>query len=445
MNEIEQFINIAEALQRISAASGPTAKSQLLAYYADLPGFKKVLHFIYNPYSKCNIGEAKMRKAYRVSAQEMPVGVLIDYLLAHPTGSDADVCTALSFTKQFEHLPNVENIAKQVVMQNLKIGASVTTLNAVYGTGFIPVVGCMLGKLYEKVPNPSWPCIMTEKLDGIRRIVIKEKGCRARAFSRSGHEDTGIAEILDEVDKYLPVNFVYDGELLALGKFADNIETRQATASIANSKGTKTGVALNCFDMIPLDEFYAGRSSQRALDRKIRLGATMKDPSIGFLTDSTNELMAVFGADADMTYVRSVPILGVATTMEEVEPVLNYIWQNNGEGIMLNSIRGYYEVKRSNDLMKLKFVTEKEAKVVDVIEGSGKYTGTTGALIIEYNGARVGVGSGLADYERDKIWSNKSAYIGRTIEVDTFGESKNAHGGISLNCPIFKRFKGDEE
>jgi hypothetical protein len=31
------------------------------------------------------------------------------------------------------------------------------------------------------------------------------------------------------------------------------------------------------------------------------------------------------------------------------------------------------------------------------------------------------------------------------IEIETFGESTNALGGISLNCPIFKRFVGQEE
>ena len=68
-----------------------------------------------------------------------------------------------------------------------------------------------------------------------------------------------------------------------------------------------------------------------------------------------------------------------------------------------------------------------------------------GALIVDYNGARVGVGSGFTDAERKKIWNNPDAYINRLIEIDTFGESTNALGEKSLNCPIYKRFVGEEE
>ena len=112
---------------------------------------------------------------------------------------------------------------------------------------------------------------------------------------------------------------------------------------------------------------------------------------------------------------------------------------------MLNFINAPYEIKRSKHLMKLKFTAEITLKVIDIVEGSDSFEGTTGALIVDYNGHRVGVGSGLSMYERNAIWANKDYYIGKEVELDTFGESKNAHGGISLNCPIFKRFVGEED
>ena len=43
------------------------------------------------------------------------------------------------------------------------------------------------------------------------------------------------------------------------------------------------------------------------------------------------------------------------------------------------------------------------------------------------------------------MMDNPEKYLGRSIEIDTFGESINALGEKSLNCPIFKRFVGDEE
>ena len=68
-----------------------------------------------------------------------------------------------------------------------------------------------------------------------------------------------------------------------------------------------------------------------------------------------------------------------------------------------------------------------------------------GALIVDYNGTRLGVGSGFTDSDRILIWLNPDKFIGRYIEIDTFGESTNALGEKSLNCPIFKRFADTEE
>ena len=68
-----------------------------------------------------------------------------------------------------------------------------------------------------------------------------------------------------------------------------------------------------------------------------------------------------------------------------------------------------------------------------------------GALVVDYNGTRLGVGSGFTEPQRRHIWDNAQVYIGRKIEIDSFGESTNMMGTKSLNCPIFKRFVGDEE
>ena len=56
----------------------------------------------------------------------------------------------------------------------------------------------------------------------------------------------------------------------------------------------------------------------------------------------------------------------------------------------------------------------------------------------------VGVGSGFTDDQRRDIWDNPDRYIGRKAEIESFGESTNAQGYKSINCPIFKRFVGDE-
>ena len=103
------------------------------------------------------------------------------------------------------------------------------------------------------------------------------------------------------------------------------------------------------------------------------------------------------------------------------------------------------KIKRSKELLKVKHTEEHVLPIIDMLEGTGKYEGMLGALVVVYKGNRLGVGSGFTDQQRQYIWDNYSAYIGAQVEIETFGESTNALGTVSLNCPIFKRFVGEEE
>jgi len=82
--------------------------------------------------------------------------------------------------------------------------------------------------------------------------------------------------------------------------------------------------------------------------------------------------------------------------MKKIAELVTPIWKRGGEGIMLNTMEGHYEIKRSNSLLKVKYVESMDLKVVDIQEGTGKYEGMMGALVVDYKGYRVGVGSGFA-------------------------------------------------
>lgn len=451
------MIEVAKVINLIGNTSSSNDKLYLLKKNENVPGLKTILKFIYDPYTRTGISKAKLAKALKIAEARGPYVIgnepfisyteMIDYLKTHTTGNDCDITMAARFINCTKVMyPEAEELAKAIVTQDLKIGVTATSLNKVYGADFIPKIGCMLGTLYGDVgpEKTKWPCIVTEKLDGIRRILVKENGV-CRCYSRSGHEDTGLIEIVEDA-KYLPNNTVYDGELLVAGTFKDCIAQRQATNSIANSKGDKTGLTFNVFDMVPLDEFRAGISNDKALVRKITLGATLMDESIQHLEpDKWPMLIQAFGIHTELKAIRPVPILGLVKCMADVEPIVNEIWARGGEGVMLNSTVGKYEIKRSKELLKVKHTEEHVLEVVDILEGTGKFEGMMGALVVDYNGNKLGVGSGFNDAQRKDIWDNPEKYLGRSIEIDTFGESTNALGEKSLNCPIFKRFVGEEE
>lgn len=446
---------IAKAIALIKKASGTNDKKSLLVKFAGLEGFKETLKFIYNPYVHTGISDKKLDKALNIMTKDegvdiIPMENVIDYLTKHNTGSDADLMYCAKFIWSVIYNYNdvyVESLAQSLVTHNMKIGVTSTTLNAVYGKDFIPKTGCMLGTLYSDVPanKVQWPCVITEKLDGIRRVLIKDHGT-VRLFSRSGHEDTGLVDIM-EAAKALPDNTVYDGELLAIGQFKDNIAHRQATNSLSACKGEKHGLCLNVFDMIPLDDFYTGLCKITAIDRKARLAATFGDESLKHirLNDWDKMIAAFYEPGIKSEFIKPVPILGLAYSIEEVEPIVSVLWEQHKEGVMLNTHDGVYAIKRSKELLKIKYTTEVTLKIVDMQEGTGRFEGMLGALIVDYKGTRVGVGSGFTDAERKYIWDNYSEYIGAEVEIETFGESVNALGQVSLNCPILKRFAGEVE
>ena len=443
--------DIVAAIQSISHATG-NDKLVLLKRYENVPGLKKVLYFIYNPYCRTGISGAKLSKALQGVGRTDPDNApswreAINYFEAHQTGSDADLAYAGAFINACRTVygQDAARLACAIVTQDLKIGVTATSLNKVYGKDFIPKTGCMLGTLYGDV-NPAtvkWPCIVTEKLDGVRRVLVKENGV-CRIYSRSGHEDTGLVEIMEDA-KYLPNNYVYDGELLAAGTFKDSIAQRQATNSIANSKGNRTGLTFNVFDMISVDEFYAGVSHDDAMHRKILLAATFADENLQMIDDLWFSRIQAFSIHHPLKAIRPVPILGLASSIDAVTPIAEEIWRRGGEGVMLNVASGKYEIKRSKQLLKIKHTEEVVLPVVNILEGSGKYEDSMGALVVQYKGSFVGVGSGFTDDQRQAIWDEPDKYIGRKIEIETFGESTNAQGYVSLNCPIFKRFVGEVE
>jgi DNA ligase-1 len=443
------MLDLTGIITNVTNASGSIDKTNILLHQVNNKALKAVLKFIYDPYNKCCIGNNKLVKALnRVQAGNGVTDPLqvIKYLTQNNTGSDFATNYAAGFIRSIDELYNDEaatKLAISIVTQDLKMGIATKSLNNIFGDDFIPTVGCMLGTLYADVSRPNWPCIITEKLDGIRRILIKKNGV-AKMFSRSGHEDIGCVDILAEA-KHLPDNYVYDGELLAIGTFKDNIEWRQATSSIANSKGIKHELTFNIFDMIPVDEFYAGRSKQTALSRKILLGINLGDESTRLLTPDYATLLIAYDLEYKFEFIKPVPILGVANNMDEVTPIVDAIWKVHGEGVMLNYVHGFYEIKRSKDLMKVKFSKEVVLHIVGFSEGNNSLEDSLGSFFVEYKGATVKVSGQLTRERRQEIWNNQNAYLGKKIEIETFGESKNQAGGISLNCPIFKRFVGEDD
>lgn len=437
MNELAQMI------YQIGNTSSRLDKVAMLKSCKDVPGFKEVLQFIYNPYVRTGIAETKLAKLCHGQNVAHTWQEVISYFSRNQTGNNTDVAFAWEFINN-QTTSAAKNLAIAIVTKTLKIGVTETTLNQVYGQDFIPKIGVMLGSPYEdNKEKVKGPFVVTEKLDGHRRILVKENGT-CSFYSRNGLPDEGLVDIEKEAE-LLPDNMVYDGECLAIGNFKNALDLRQATNSIMNRKGTRTGVTFNIFDAVPLHEFKQGISKEATVVRKCLVAAIFNDESVALINkayaDAMKNNMLV---QRDFEFIKSVPILGVVNTDEEIMALAQPIWNRGFEGVMLNQVNSKYEIKRSKQLLKVKDVKSLDLPIVDFQEGTGKYIGMLGAFIVEYRGCRVGVGSGLTDSDRVRYWNMKSELLGKKIEIDTFGETTNQDGGISLNAPIFKGVRWDK-
>lgn len=436
---------LSKAVQQIKTAVGSNEKMYYLKMNQDLEGFKELLKFVYNPYIRTGIADTKLYKKQHDYSSNVTLVDIIKHFTYNQNGSDADIGMAWDFINSQTDADS-RWLAEMVVTKNLKIGITAKTINKVFGKNFIPEFAIMLGKPYQDYKQiVKGPFIITEKLDGHRRILVKENGV-IKFHTRSGIVDDGLVDLEYEAMK-LPDNCAYDGEALAIGKFNNALELRQATNSIMNRDGIRTGVTYNIFDSMPIEEFKQGRSTQPAYIRKIFTGALFNDPSILKLADITTNVkgtMKNLAISYDFQFITSVPIMGYASTEEDVISFAQHVWDRKFEGVMALQKDSYYETKRSNNLLKVKCTESHDLPIVDMIEGTNKNEGKLGALVVNYKGYRVGVGTGLTDYDRDLFWQNKDKYIGKIIELDTFGETKNKDGSLSLNCAVFKGVRNDK-
>ena len=108
---------------------------------------------MYDPYVKTGIADKKlMNGMHDMKNKRLTVYDIIDYFEHNQTGTDDDVHFAWLFINAQES-EQARDLAFAIVTKNLKIGITDTSLNRVYGTDFIPRIGCMLGVPYPENKN----------------------------------------------------------------------------------------------------------------------------------------------------------------------------------------------------------------------------------------------------------------------------------------------------
>lgn len=421
---MEEVIKIFKELQK---SSGKRLQ-EILEENKDNELLKKVLWFVYNPYIVTGLSSKKINKMVNTQIKYAPAETIeevFEYLQEHNTGTDIDIAYVLEF---IQGKPDQE-MYSQIFTKELKLGITSKTINKVF-PNLIPEFNVMLAEKYwdrmEELEKTTPDIIITQKYDGVRCVAIHDKS-GVKLFSRQGKLIEGLHD-LEEQLLWLPFG-CFDGELL-LNK--DNIPSKdlyRETVTVVNSKDQdKKNIIFNIFDTCEIKGFENGYYSVPCIERKKVI----------------QELEEQMKPD----WWKSVPILYYGKYNKDiVQQELNKQIALEHEGVMVNIANAPYEAKRTKNILKVKAMQDCDLKIIGFEEGTGKNKGTLGAIIVDYKGFEVRVGSGFTDQDREYFWANQNELLGRVITVQYFEETTNKKdNSLSLRFPVYLelREKGKE-
>ncbi|UDY80671.1 sulfur carrier protein adenylyltransferase [Geobacillus phage GR1] len=413
-------------MDELKNESGRIAKENLLKKYEDVPGLKEIFKFVFNPMIVTGLAKRKIEKKVNVS-HEIELETIFDamnFVKDNNTGNDLVIATVQNFLNKLKTEEEKE-LAKSILVKDLPIGISRTTLNKVYGNDFIEKYSVMLAGKYEPEKcDLSGGFNLTLKLDG-NRITVFNYEDGPKFLARSGKEVEGLVELEEEFKK-LPKNMVYDGEIIAVNK--DNLPSKDLfnlTQTIVRRKGPKTGLNFVMFDMLPISEFNEGKSKKKYNER----------------VNIDMEHMFNYEIHPE-SLIKKVPIYYTGTDESVIPKILSEVEEQGYEGLMINLLDSYYETKRSKGILKVKTFHTADLLCVGIkedIRGN-----RCGSVTVDYKGFRVDV-AGLKDEQKDLFWKHPETVVGKIIEVKYFEESKNSQGALSLRFPSFVRIREEKD
>lgn len=410
----------------IARASGK-AKEPLIAAAAKDGAARIALEILLDPAFVMHVGRKSFEKQKDITPVKIynDIFTLCDDLAALPAINDlmlANIRATLALLPE-----DLAAFAQAFLCKDISLGVTAKTVNKVLGYELIPEFRCMLANKYFEHPDKveGKHFYLTEKVDGIRMLAA----CKAndiKFFTRQGQPIEGLIAVeadLCDLRERVGKDFVFDGELLVADR--DGIPSKEQykqTIMIVRREGTKLGVVYNVFDVMDAEAFET-----RCCDTPYYLRRQKLDAYCSLLRETAA--------------IHPLPILYHGTDTSEIMKHLNIQRGLDHEGVMINLADETYQFTRTNALLKVKVMQDCDLEIIGVQEGAGKYAGTLGALIVDYKGNAVGVGSGITDEIRREIWASPDKYIGRVATIQYFEETNDADGKPSIRFPVFRELR----
>ncbi|WP_024346061.1 ATP-dependent DNA ligase [Lacrimispora indolis] len=414
--------------KQIQDTSSLNKKKEIIKANSSNELFKRCLKFLLDPHILTGISDAKIHKHVEPETELSPLYLcefsefpqVIDYLKLNNTGRDSDIYEIRAFLSGHEE---DREFYEQMITKKFRLGCDAKVVNSMI-PGLISTFDLMLGTPVDKVKlKGNERIFLSRKLNGTRAAFIGD-----RIMTRQGKEYIGLDHIINDLKAMGLSDMFIDGELLYKNEEGlSDSEAFQKGTGIAMSKDKdKSQLKLVVFDIFPLEEFWTGKSAETYGKRSNGLS-----------------LLSLFIDDYGSKNIEIVPRVYSGTDHNEIWKWLDIAEKEDWEGIMIN-LDTPYECKRTKNLIKVKKFFSADLLCTGVEEGSGRNKGTLGALVCDYKGYSVNVGSGFTDEQRKYYWENPDEVVGRIVSVKYKEETKNKDGGISIQFPVFESVRFDK-
>ena len=443
----------------IMEMSGTNEKIDTLKQNEQNERLKNILFYTFNPLYVFGISSKKIAKELNMipTFQTGDLLDLLEYLKEHNTGTDEVINNVQYFIASQDR--KYREVLQSIVTKSLTLGINAKSINKVWDNliqDYEVQQGERLENNIDKLIESGKKIIVTQKYDG-QRCSARVENHKVIMYSRNGKLYEGMHELEQELA--LLDDGMYDGELLVnakderdennLPKTADknvkyddkllNIiyapmeskELFKKTSSVVNSDDNdKTNVNMWLYDMTPLENF----DKMEDYDVPVEVRKKELHDRVEKISDKAPHLKQVeflYEGDFDNT---------------KIENMLKQVVSLKQEGMMINVYGSPYEFERSKNMLKVKQMYPVDLRVVDVLEGSGANKGKAGALVVNYKGSPLKVGSGLTKEQREEFWNDKSKIIGKIITIKYFEETTNKKdNNKSLRFPIFLEVRNDKD
>lgn len=382
--------------------------------------------FLLDPAIITGLSDAKINKKVTampdIDIQYLSCGYLYIMGAGHNTGSDASIATIQNYLHKN---PEYEEFLKRLFTKNLPIGVEAATINKAYGEEIIPVWEVQQGYPIDKYKFRKGELIFaSRKLNGSRGTYFK-----GDIISRQAQKFEGLDHIIKDIEKIIGTDYAVNGELIRrnIDGLTDGQNFRE-TISILNSDGNdKSLIKFVIFNIVPIDEFERDACTENYSVRKKRL------------LDLKNKIQKNGTQNIEV-----VQMVYEGTDVNDVYDWLDYAVKHDWEGLVVNR-QVPYRRTRHNGCLKVKRFYTVDLRITAIEEGQNRLAGTMGALVVDYKGNELRVGSGFDDATRVAVWENPDNYIGKIVEVKFKEKSCDKKTGLeSLQFPTFVRFRDDK-